>query len=183
MFLSNTVGDADVIAAIGLGNTTLNMMGYAFMWGFTNALDTFISRSAGAKKHELSGVYFNRGMFYLALILIPVTVAIFYVENVLLAIGQQASVAAYAQEYLLAQLPGVYLNVLNNALGKLINNYGRTEITLISNIIGLTLNIAANYLFVAKMGLGITGTGYAAICNFVTQSIVTLTVILCTDMR
>lgn len=58
--------------------------------------------------------------------------------------------------------------MLNNALTKLINNYGRTEISLISNVFGLFINITANYIFVVKMDYGIMGTGFAAVCNFIT---------------
>ena len=88
IFLSSAVDEPNVIAAVGLGFTTLNMMGYAILWGFTYALDTLISRSAGAQNHELSGVYLNRGLFYLLVFIIPVTIAIFKVEAILVGIGQ-----------------------------------------------------------------------------------------------
>lgn len=73
--------------------------------------------------------------------------------------------------------------MFNNALGKLINNYGRTEIGLYSSIVSLIVTILANYLFVMKMGLGIAGTGYSTILSALASTIVTLLYIFCSKMR
>ena len=125
----------------------------------------------------------NRGLFYLALIMVPVTITIFFVEPLLLAIGQPEKVAGIAQDYLITQLPGVYLNVLNNALGKLVTNYGHTEIGLYSSIFSLLVNLAANYYFVIYLQLGIVGTGYACILSFLASTIMLLVYLNYSEMR
>ena len=65
----------------------------------------------------------------------------------------------------------------------MINNYGRTEIGLAGSVAAFVVNLIANYIFVLKMGLGITGTGYACVFSNLTMTLILLTCLYCTDMR
>ena len=66
--LNNTV----LVAAVGMGNMTINMLGLSLIMGFNSALDTLISQGAGAGRLELCGVFRNRGMFFVCLLFIPI---------------------------------------------------------------------------------------------------------------
>lgn len=101
-----------MVAGVGMGNMTINMIGMSFIMGFNSALDTLISQSAGAGKLELCGVFRNRGMFFVSLLFIPISLILLHSYGILVALGQHPEVAVYSQHYIIAFLPGLYLNAI-----------------------------------------------------------------------
>ena len=68
-------------------------------------------------------------------------------------------------------------------MAKLVVNYGRTDITFFATFIGSFVHLIASYVFIVRNNLGITGTGYAAVCTFTTQLIVLVIAICCSEMK
>jgi Na+-driven multidrug efflux pump len=56
----------------------------------------------------MAGVYLNRGRFIMSLVYLPLAALLVFSENILLAIGQDASVARYAHEYIIPMIPAMY---------------------------------------------------------------------------
>ena len=76
-----------MVAGVGMGNMTINMIGLSVIIGFNSALDTLISQGAGAGKLELCGVFRNRGMFFVCILFIPISITLLYSKEILVAIG------------------------------------------------------------------------------------------------
>ena len=100
------------LAGIGLGNLCEAFLGLTLIVGMNGALDTLVSQAAGAGNLELCGVYLNRGRFIMTLMFIPLSVLTFNVESILLYFDQNALAAKYAQQYVIAYLPGLYFQCL-----------------------------------------------------------------------
>lgn len=77
-----------MVAGVGMGNMTINMIGLSVIIGFNSALDTLISQGAGAGKLELCGVFRNRGMFFVCLLFIPISAVLYNSYEILMACGQ-----------------------------------------------------------------------------------------------
>ena len=100
------------LAGIGLGSLVAEVLGIEIIFGMSAALDTLISQAAGTGHLELCGVYLNRGRFIMTVMFIPMSILIFNVEPILIALDQDALAAKYAQQYLIAYLPGLYFQCL-----------------------------------------------------------------------
>lgn len=96
---------------------------------------------------------------------IPVTFVLMRAENCLIYLGQDAQVAAYAQEYVLAFLPGLYIMGLADCQRRFLNNFGRNFFSFLSGAIGLCLHGIWCYIFLFVYDLKITGIGYANVCS------------------
>ena len=81
------LGEPAKVAGVGMGNMTINMIGLSFIVGFNAALDTLISQGAGAGKLELCGVVRNRGMFFVTILFIPISITLLHSYEILVAIG------------------------------------------------------------------------------------------------
>lgn len=162
--------DNALIAGIGMGSTCVNFLGWSMVQGMNSALDTLVSQSAGAGKLELCGVYLNRGRFIMTFSFVPVALATFFIEDLLVGAGQNPRVAAYTQQYLHAYLPGLYLIGLNNCQTKFLNNLKKAKVTMISQIVACMLHVVWTYFLVSKdqMNLGIKGTGIAMVISNLT---------------
>jgi len=76
-----------LVAAVGVGNMTSNLVCMSIVIGFNSVLDTLISQAAGAGNYELCGVYRNRGMFIMTIIFIPASAILLCSERILIAVG------------------------------------------------------------------------------------------------
>ena len=105
-----------MLAGVGMGNVIMNMLGLAVIYGMNMALETLVSQSYGQGNLELCGVYLNRGRFIITLCFIPIALILTKVHDILAFIGQDPEVSRYAQTYVLAYIPGLYLIGLFNSL-------------------------------------------------------------------
>ena len=64
------MGSQNEIAGAGMAIMTLQIMCFAIMQGFNNALNTLVSQGFGTKEYQLCGIYLNRvrvitGIFFI----------------------------------------------------------------------------------------------------------------------
>ena len=88
------MNDLSKLAAVGLANVFCMIMIEPIIGGLNSAQETLTSQAFGAGNIRLCGVYLNRGSFILLAFFIPLAVfPAFYMNDVLLAIGQDPEVA------------------------------------------------------------------------------------------
>ena len=77
----------ELLAGVGTGNMTQNMLGLSVIIGFNGALETLVSQAYGSGNLKLCGVYLNRGRFILIAAFIPVILILQRTEQILVFIG------------------------------------------------------------------------------------------------
>jgi Na+-driven multidrug efflux pump len=90
------LGDPAMIAGIGLGNMTVNLIGLSMKCGFNSALDTLISHAAGRSELRLCGLYLNRGRCVMTCVFIPAALVLLNTKSILLRLRQDAQAARFA---------------------------------------------------------------------------------------
>jgi Na+-driven multidrug efflux pump len=98
-----------ILDGVGMGNMTQNLLALSIILGFNSTIDTLVSQAAGAGNKQLCGLYLNRGRFIMTMLFIPIIFIICNTGNILKAVGQDEEVAEYAQRYVMAFLPGLYI--------------------------------------------------------------------------
>ena len=86
----------ELLAGVGTGNMTQNMLGLSIIIGFNGALETLVSQAYGSGNLKMCGVYLNRGRFILIAAFIPVIFILHHTEQILIYIGQNPVVAMHA---------------------------------------------------------------------------------------
>ena len=74
IFIGKVKVQAEIIAAVGVGNMTQNLIGLSVILGLNSALDTLVSQAAGAGNIQLCGIYRNRAVFIMSVVFIPIMV-------------------------------------------------------------------------------------------------------------
>lgn len=151
------------MAGCGLGNTTQNFLALSFVYGMNQTIDTLVSTAWGDNKPALCSVYLYRGRFILCLFYIPVAVILFHSENMLIALGQDPQAAKYAQEYMIAFLPGLVLLGLIDLHRRFLNSVGHTRPPFICLLVGTILHYFLSKYLVIEKQMGIKGTGIAGL--------------------
>ena len=75
-----SLGDEVLIAAVGLGNMTLNMIGLSVLFGLGTTLDTLLSQAAGTKNLKICGEYLNQARFVAVIAFILLAVILSFSE-------------------------------------------------------------------------------------------------------
>jgi len=96
-----------LLNGVGLGLNLFNMIAVTVSLGISSALDTFCPHAFGAKQYRLMGCYLNRARFILTCAYVPVFFLLFFIDYILIAIGQDEAVSIVAGKFCKGLLPGL----------------------------------------------------------------------------
>lgn len=100
-----------LLAGVGLGTMTSNILCLSILLGFNTALQTLASRAYGAGDLHLCGVYLNRARVIMAVAFLPTVLVLAFSEKILVAIGQDPEVSKYAYQYMMVLIPAMFLYI------------------------------------------------------------------------
>lgn len=156
----------DALAAGALGSN-LYFATMIFGLGLTTATAPMIARELGRKGHSVRDVRrtVRQGMWMAAVVTVPIWIALWQSEAILLLLGQEPALAKAASEYVRALqwslLPFFFFLVLRSFVSAL----ERPLWALAAGIVGVLVNaVAAWALIFGHLGLpklGLVGAGYA----------------------
>jgi len=156
----------DALAAGALGSN-LYFATMIFGLGLTTATAPMIARELGRKGHSVRDVRrtVRQGMWTAVVVTVPIWIALWQSEAILLLLGQEPALAKSASEYVRALqwslLPFFFFLVLRSFISAL----ERPLWALAAGIVGVTVNAAAAWcLIFGNLGfpkLGLVGAGYA----------------------
>ncbi|NXR64647.1 S47A2 protein, partial [Rhadina sibilatrix] len=148
---------ASVTLAIAVINVTAISVGY----GLTSACDTLISQTYGSKNLLRVGVILQRATIIILLCCFPCCAILINVEHLMLAMQQDPEVSRMTQNYVNAFLPALPAVFLYNLEARYLQNQMIMWPLVLSGIIGNVVNVAANYVLLYELRLGITGSAWA----------------------
>jgi MATE family multidrug resistance protein len=175
LFLSR-LGEAYLSAAMS-GGLTQFMVSSLFIGtvGYTNAV---VAQLFGAERREKCAEATVQGMI-LALICYPIILAVSPLARYLFVIaGQSELQVALGYQYYQVLIFGSVFLVLRFAISGFFLGIGRTRVVMIANLVGMVVNIPANYaLIYGKLGfpaLGLTGAALGTILGSFTACLILL---------
>lgn len=119
------VGQSDdplLLAGVGMGSMLINIFVFATSQGLNGTIETFVSRDFGAgnlaaqngnqgmagRKYKECGIHLNRAKVIITLVLLPIFIAFFWADKILIALAQDAVISRMARNYVMLSLPGVF---------------------------------------------------------------------------
>lgn len=152
-----------MMVGAGLGNMTENFLAVSIVQGMNTTVDTLVSSAFGAGDKKLCSVYLTRGRFILCFMYIPITLLLINIETLLVSLGQDKEASKYAAQYMLAYLPGLYLQGFSDLHRRYLNCMGYSKMPFICLIIGTVFHYFISYHLVIELQMGIYGTGLACL--------------------
>lgn len=153
------LNDPAIIAAVGLGNAYIALIGLSLIVGMNGALDTLCSHAC--KDILKCKHYLRQSRIIMTMCFIPISFMLYFSDKVLLFLEQPQDVSNYASIYCLTFLPGLYLMGLIDGQRRFMVVQRMQLEAMFIQVIGILAHIAANYYFVDIKQLGIVGTGLA----------------------
>ena len=113
VFYAGRFNDPAKLAAIGLGNATMNIMCLSFIIGLNGVLETLVSQAFGARNLFLCGVYLNRARFIVTATYLPLaTIILLFAKTFLIKLGLDPMTIHYVFKYIRPSLVGYYFIAL-----------------------------------------------------------------------
>lgn len=175
-WLTNTLGGIIVLillrrdevgmAAIGLANVLCNITGRTLLWGLGAAFDTYASQAWGANEPRLVGLYAQRVLLLLTVVVnLPMAALWLNADPLLRALGQADDVSAKVGAFARIRLPGQFAAAIVCVLMKVLISIGETRPLVIANTLCAVVSLALMLGLIWGMGLGVIGAAIALTAN------------------
>ena len=161
IFTGHISVEAKYLDGVSIAISFANVTGNAVTIGLSTALETLCSQAYGAKQYRRSGLYFQRGLLIHALLCFPLAALWLNSETGLLLLHQDPGVAGVAGQFLSIyslSLPAIQITFL--AL-KHFQSHNLIFPQICISFIGVLFSVAAQYLIVVYLQLGIAGSAIA----------------------
>lgn len=165
IFLGRYVGE------VGIGATAVSfplmmiMMATGMLIGFgTNSL---ISIKLGEKKPKEAEELLGQGIFLFCFQGLLLTVfGLIFLEPILRLFGATDTILPTASTYLGIVLIGTIPHEISFGVNNFIRGEGNPRVAMVTMVTGGLINIALDYLFIAKWGWGASGAAYATVIGY-----------------
>ncbi|KAI4341517.1 hypothetical protein MLD38_026230 [Melastoma candidum] len=138
-----------------------SVTGFSLLMGLACALDTFCGQSFGAQQYHMLGVHMQRAMFILLLVSIPLAVIWANTRQILVAVGQNESIAEAAGTYARYMIPSLFAYGILQCLMKFLQTQTIVFPMMISAAITTVCHVFVCWVLIFKSGLGFKGAAVA----------------------
>ena len=146
------------------------VIGLAMMFGTGAA--SYISRLLGEGNREQANRTASTALLSSLVVgAVAIALALCFLDNMLVALGATETILPYARAYAVIYISGCIFNIFNVTMNNILTAEGAARFTMVSMLIGGTLNVILDPIFIYPLGFGIEG---AAIATVVSQVITTL---------
>jgi MATE family multidrug resistance protein len=177
----------EVLAAGSLG-FNLYFVAFVGSLGLISAISAMIAAERGRNRHSVREVRrsFRQGLWSAVALAVPIWIALWNAETLLILLGQEPALAAQAAEYLRYKQWGLLPMLGFVALRFFLAGMERPFLALVVSLCGLAVNALANYVLIfGNFGAPAMGLNGAGIATTLTASFmfVMLTLIARRDRR
>lgn len=123
-----SLGDEVLIASVGLGNMTLNMIGLSVLFGLGTTLDTLLSHASGNNNLKICGEYLHQARLVALIAFVILTIGLSYSEAFFLLLNQDPRVATKSALYLKYRIPSLFFIAFFDIQKKLLVCFGKERL-------------------------------------------------------
>lgn len=158
--------DTTALAGAGLATTLANVTGFSVQVGLSSALQTLAGQAFGAGAYLALGVLYQRALLVIGASMLAVSAMWFCAEPLLLALGQDAGVAAAAASYLRFMLPGLWAQLVVVVTQAYLQSQRIFLPSAVASVVGAALHVPINLLLIYPLGMGFVGAAFATSVYF-----------------
>ncbi|KAF4717718.1 hypothetical protein FOZ62_023973 [Perkinsus olseni] len=166
VFFISRLGDADMLAAVGLANLVFNIGGVSCGYGINQAIETLVSQSRGHGGHHLASVHMAKGMCIGLLLSTILFIVLQFTEVALNFLRQDPVVAKHAMDYVNSASIGIWPAIQYDCIMRFLLCYHHPHVCTWIYAITSALHVLWCYLLVTPSS-GLAGAGVAMALTFV----------------
>ncbi|XP_049932011.1 protein DETOXIFICATION 12-like isoform X7 [Nymphaea colorata] len=154
------------LSSASISSSLCNVTGYIVLLGMASALETLCGQAYGAEQYQKVGVYTQKAIVTLLLVCIPITLLWFYMEKLLILIGQDHVIAHEAGKYAVFLIPGLFGAALVQPLVKFLQSQSLVLPLLFGAVVTLCFHVLVCWLLVFKFRIGHVGAAISVSLSY-----------------
>ncbi|XP_049932010.1 protein DETOXIFICATION 12-like isoform X5 [Nymphaea colorata] len=154
------------LSSTSISSSLCNVTGYIVLLGMASALETLCGQAYGAEQYQKVGVYTQKAIVTLLLVCIPITLLWFYMEKLLILIGQDHVIAHEAGKYAVFLIPGLFGAALVQPLVKFLQSQSLVLPLLFGAVVTLCFHVLVCWLLVFKFRIGHVGAAISVSLSY-----------------
>lgn len=165
----------------GLGTSQVGAVSVAFPIGqiivglgmtFGSGAASYISRLLGEENESQANRTASTALFSSLIVgTIAVAFSLFFLDNILIALGATKTILPYAREYAVVYVGGSLLSIFNVTMNNIVTSEGAAKLTMTSMLLGGGLNVVLDPIFVYPLGFGVRGAAIATVISHAATSL------------
>ena len=174
----------DAYYVSGLGTSQMGAIAVAFPIGqvivgigllFGNGAASYISRLLGQGNTGTAGSVASTALYgSIAAGIITITLALIFLEPILVVLGATKSILPYAAAYGSIYVTSCIFNIFNVTMNNLATSEGAAKTTMCALLSGALLNIVLDPVFIYGLNLGVAGAAIATALSQIVSAIIYL---------
>ena len=130
-----------------------------------------VAKKMGEQKNKVAKQYFTLVVVSSAAIgLIIALICLIFIKPIIYLLGSDDSIYQYCYDYIVPILIFAPFCILQMIFHSFFVAAGKPKMGLIATLTGGTTNIIFDYIFIAVMGMGISGAAYGTVVGFLAQN-------------
>ncbi|CAH8382844.1 unnamed protein product [Eruca vesicaria subsp. sativa] len=154
------------LSGVALATSFTNVSGFSILYGLVGALETLCGQAFGAKRFELVGTYTYSAIASNIPICFLISILWFYIEKLLVSIGQDPDISRVAGSYAFWLIPGLFGQAIVIPLTRYLQTQGLVIPLLYTAVATLLFHIPVCWTMVSVFGLGSNGAAMAISVSF-----------------
>ena len=168
--VGNTLGN-NALAAVG-STSTLNDLIVGFLIGLTNGFAVVTAQSFGAKdEKKLRSAVAHTLMLGIFISLLLTVFSVLFLPQIFSALNIPSEHYESAYAYARIILLGMTASMIYNVCASILRAIGDTITPLIFLIVSSVLNVALDYILIAKAGMNVEGAAFATIISQIISAV------------
>ncbi|CAM6100111.1 unnamed protein product [Calypogeia fissa] len=154
------------LASASLANSIASVLGFYILLGMASALETLCGQAYGAEQYSKLGIYLQRALIVLYATCIPLTFLFFYMEKLLLLVGQTPVISAKAGEYAIWLLPALFAYAALQPIIKFLQTQSVVMPMVICSAASLAIHVGLCWFIIYVLGMGFPGAALATSISY-----------------
>lgn len=150
------------LASASIAASFAGVTGTSLIIGMASALETLCGQAYGAKQYHMLSIYMQRAIFVLYLVCIPIAIVWWYMDSLLVFLGQDVQISELAGVYARYLTPTIFAVATLQPLVKFLQTQSIVLPMAIVSAATLILHIPLCYLLIFNLGLGFRGAAIAS---------------------
>ena len=155
-------GNAEMLGAVGLGTTFVNIIGTMPIMGLQGGIDTLCSQAFGAKEYKLVGIYTSISRLvaisYFLIIFLPLSI---FSDKIFILLGQNEAMVAYCSQFVHSMIIPVFFIGQREVLSRYLQSMLFFKPSMIITLLTLGFHFIWADIFILKLDLRVYGAGIA----------------------
>ena len=152
---------ADQLAGASLACTMINIVGQSLVIGMSSSLDTLCGQSYGAESYEMVGIYLQRMIAVIHILIIIIAVTFVFSKQLLELLQQPSNVAVWSGKFATTFIIALWPLAMWYCLRRYLQSQGKVKIIFPSVIFAVIGQWVGLYLFDVYLDLGFTASAMA----------------------